>query len=266
MPGDRERQLIVPLLERSEKAAVICDIDGTIAPIVSRAEDAYIPNGTRELLTSLSRRYALVACLSGRRASDARRLVGIGSLTYFGNHGLERLDPGAESAVVPQWLGEQAAAVRSFATSVYTPALRRAGIRLEDKDAIWSFHWREAADEQVALDALEEVASLAIRNGLRPHWGRKVLEIRPPVAVDKGTALASVVGGADLESVLYAGDDTTDLDAFRKLRDLRRAGTIDHAVCVGVVSEEGPPAISSEADIVVDGPAGFRELLSELAG
>ena len=265
MRDDRERQLLAPLLERSETAAIICDIDGTIAPIAARAEEARVPAETRELLAHLSRRYKLVACVSGRRAADARRLVGIESLTYVGNHGLERLEPGAAHADASASLAEHAATVRSFATSAYTPPLRQMGVRLEDKDAIWAFHWRGAPDEKAASRALAEVATAATESGLQPHWGRKVLEIRPPTKIDKGTALARLVGDAGVESALYGGDDTTDLDAFRALRELQGQGMIEDAVCVGVASEEGPSEIRTEADLVVDGPTGFRELLSELA-
>jgi trehalose 6-phosphate phosphatase len=92
-----------------------------------------------------------------------------------------------------------------------------------------------------------------------------VLEIRPLLAHDKGAALESLVRAEELESALYAGDDTTDLDAFRKLRELRATGTLTHAVCVGVDSEEAPPELAQEADALVDGPDGVAELLRALA-
>jgi trehalose 6-phosphate phosphatase len=263
--GDEEAQLLAPLREHPDRSALVCDIDGTIAPIVPKPDEALVPERTRELLANLTRRYGLVACVSGRRAADARRIVGIGSLAYIGNHGLEWLRPGAQRAQSDPAARSYAAAMRSFAIGAYTAELRKAGIRLEDKDAIWAFHWREAGDEAGAREALEQVAAAAAEQGLVPHWGRKVLEIRPPLAIDKGTALATVLRETDLEAVLYAGDDTTDLDAFRKLRGMRSNGALAHAVCVGVRSDEGPPEITAEADLVVDGPQGFRQLLALLA-
>jgi trehalose 6-phosphate phosphatase len=260
-----DEELLAPLREHPDRSALVCDIDGTIAPIVTRPEEALVPEPTRELLTNLSRRYALVGCVSGRRAQDARRLVGIGSLAYIGNHGLEYLVPRAQRAEVVPALAPHASAVREFATAAYTPELRRAGIRLEDKESIWSFHWRQASDEASARELLDEVARSAAERGLVSHWGRKVLEIRPSLGIDKGTAVASVLRDAGVEAALYAGDDTTDLDAFRGLRELRRNGALRHAVCVGVSSDEGPAQITGEADLVVDGPSGFRELLAVLA-
>jgi trehalose 6-phosphate phosphatase len=91
-----------------------------------------------------------------------------------------------------------------------------------------------------------------------------VLEIRPPVAADKGTAVVTALDERSLARALYAGDDTTDLDAFRKLRALESEGRID-ALCVGVRSSEGPEAVVREADLVVDGPEGVVELLGRLA-
>jgi trehalose 6-phosphate phosphatase len=254
-----------PFVAEPQRSALLFDVDGTLAPIVMDPEAAAVPDSTRDLLGALARRYALVACVSGRRARDARRIVGLDSIAYIGNHGLERLDPGAGEVAADPALEPLARAVRSFARGAYDTELRRLGVLLEDKDAIWAFHWRGATDESAAREALRAVAAQADREGLVPHWGRMVLEIRPPVATDKGTAVARALDGRSLARALYAGDDTTDLDVFRKLRALEAAGQIE-AVCVGVRSAEGPEAIEREADLVVDGPAGVVKLLAALDG
>jgi trehalose 6-phosphate phosphatase len=258
-------ELLAPLRQHPRRSAIVCDIDGTIAPIAARAEEAVVPRRARELLTDLNRRYAFVACVSGRRAADARRVVGIGPIAYIGNHGLEYLAPGARRAEAVPAASEHAADVRAFANEVHTRKLRNLGVRLEDKDSTCAFHWREAPEELSARAAVERVAQAAERRGLVPHWGRKVLEIRPPIAYDKGTALVTALRDAEVESALYAGDDATDLDAFRKLREVREAGGLKHAVCVGVRSDESPTGITRDADLVVDGPRGFLELLAALA-
>jgi trehalose 6-phosphate phosphatase len=159
----------------------------------------------------------------------------------------------------------QAQKVASFAKRAYSDALRELGVRLEDKEAIWSFHWREARNTMAARTALDQLADDAKAEGLVPHWGRMVLEVRTGVRHDKGLAAESLVKEHALDGGLYAGDETTDLDAFRKLRALFQAGVLQHAVCVGVESREGPAAIVEEADIVVDGPEGMLEILRELA-
>jgi trehalose 6-phosphate phosphatase len=262
--AENAQHLIAPLREIASRAAIALDVDGTIAPIVPRPEDAAVPSETRELLIALQARYALVACVSGRRAEDARRVVGIDSLDYIGNHGLERLRSGGSRPEAHPALDYYRHQVRSFAADSYGAELREAGVRLEDKDAIWSFHWRDGPDERSTRAALEEIAAAACSKGLVPHWGRKVLEIRPPVAFDKGTALERLLDNTDIGGALYAGDDTTDLDTFRKLRELQSSGRLSHAVCVGVTSDEGPAEIADEADLTVDGSGGMRELLAAL--
>jgi trehalose 6-phosphate phosphatase len=91
-----------------------------------------------------------------------------------------------------------------------------------------------------------------------------VLEVRPPVRIDKGAGIEKLLEDVDVDVALYAGDDTTDLDAFRTLGQLVEQGELQHAVRVGVGSDDGPAEIVDEADVVVDGTAGVQELLSML--
>jgi len=112
----------------------------------------------------------------------------------------------------------------------------------------------------------EPVADAAARLGLVPHWGRKVLEIRPPVEIDKGVAVGALLHEAAIEAALYAGDDTTDLHAFRELRAQAASGDLRHAVCVGVRSDEAPGGLLRDADLLVEGAAGVVELLKLLVG
>ena len=87
--------------------------------------------------------------------------------------------------------------------------------------------------------------------------------------IDKGAGIRHLLAdsvGADIDTALYVGDDSTDLDAFRTFDERWRAeGRLTHVVCVGVASDEGPSEITGEADVVVDGPEGVRELLALLA-
>src|SRR5262245_49298687 len=205
-------RLLAPLREHPGASAILCDIDGTLAPIAARPEDAVVPE------RALAQRYALVACVTGRRAVEGRAMVGVDSITYIGNHGLERLGPGADQARIDPALEPAAQRVRDFAGALQTDALARIEVTLEDKDAIWSFHFRTAADQDAARAALEEVAAAARAQGLHPHWGRKVLEVRPTAEVDKGSAVAAALAGRELSFALYGGDDVTDLDAFRRLQ------------------------------------------------
>jgi trehalose 6-phosphate phosphatase len=259
-------EALEPLRSDPSNSAVLLDIDGTLAPIVRHATDAHVPEATRTLLIEVARRYRLVGCISGRRAASARQVVSIGSIAYVGNHGGELLRAGATQPEVDPELATWTERVRAFVARAYTAEHERLRVRLEDKHAIAAFHWRGAPDEQAAAAAVRQIAERADEQGLAVHWGRKVLEVRPPVAFDKSLGVAALLkGGVEpCGAALYVGDDTTDLDAFRGLRELVAAGTLARALCVAVGSEEAPDELIEEADLTIDGPDGVRELLEAL--
>jgi trehalose 6-phosphate phosphatase len=144
--------------------------------------------------------------------------------------------------------------------------LERAGIRTEDKGAIVALHWRGAPNEGAAESLAHEIASEAEWQGLVPHRGRKVLEIRPDVPINKGIAVAALIPARPVDAALYGGDDRTDVDAFAALRTLQHDGKLSATACIAVASDESPPEVSQEADLTVDGPEGFVRVLEALAG
>ena len=224
-----------------EKAALFLDVDGVLAPIVARPEDARVPGATRRVLERLAGRYGLVACVTGRPSEVAREIVGVDSLTYVGEHGLE-LDPAAK---------EWAERIHGFAVEV-------PWVDVEVKPLSVAFHYRTARDHDAARRALEPVAAGALDLGFRARWGRMVLEVLPPVEASKGTAVRRLLETTRLRRALYAGDDTTDLDGFAALDGL------EAAVRVAVVSGEGPAELGERADVIVGSPDTFRDLLRQL--
>jgi trehalose 6-phosphate phosphatase len=164
----------------------------------------------------------------------------VDEVVYVGEHGLE-LEPDAQS-----WRG----AMQAFAETVAWP--------VENKGLTLSFHYRTAEDPEAAEAFLLEAAERARDAGLRPRFGRKVLEVRPPVDASKGTAVAYLLRTRGLERALYAGDDATDLDAFRVVAEL------PVGVRVGVASAEGPRGIVDEADVVLQSTEDVLELLRSL--
>jgi trehalose 6-phosphate phosphatase len=239
VPG---HDLLAPLIEAPERSALILDVDGTLSPIAPRPDLAVVPETTRGELRRLTSRYGLVACVSGRSGEDARRLVGVDGIEYVGNHGLE-LHPDAAAL---------AAEITRFRDGV--------GLPVEDKGLSLAYHYREADDAEAARADLEGVAQSALLAGLDARWGRKVLEIRPRVEADKGTAVRTLLEHSGATRALYAGDDTTDLDAFRGLAG---AG-LEYALRIAVASTEGPRALQEAADLVVSGPAELLDALRAL--
>jgi trehalose 6-phosphate phosphatase len=236
--SDREA-VLRPLVEAPERSALLLDVDGVLAPIVSRPELAAVPEATKAELRRLAGRYRLVACVSGRVGDDARRLVGVDGVHVVGNHGLELVARPEELALE----------IAAFRKTLARP--------VENKYLSLSLHYREEPDEAAARAELEEVAERARRAGLVPRWGRKVLEIRPPVEADKGTAVRTLLERSGARRALYAGDDTTDLDAFAGLAHAR----LEHAVRVAVASGEGPAELREAADLVVASPEDFAGML-----
>jgi trehalose 6-phosphate phosphatase len=231
---------LAELTAEPSRAALFLDVDGVLAPIVARPEDARVPPETQLELRRLAARYALVACVTGRPSATARLLVGVDELEYAGEHGLE-LEPGATV-----W----AARIRAFAESVEP--------EVELKPLAASFHYRAAADPEAARAALEEVERRAAEAGFKTRWGRMVLEVLPPVDATKGTAVRHLLAARGLTRALYAGDDTTDLDGFAALDGL------EAAVRVAVASPEGPPGLIARADIVVTSTGELLDLLRSL--
>jgi trehalose 6-phosphate phosphatase len=226
------------LAEDPSRAAILLDVDGVLAPIVPRPEDARVPAETQTELRRLSVRYALVACISGRAGDDARRVVGVPEVVYVGNHGLE-LAEGAE-----EW-GRRLGA---FLATVMWP-------QTEDKGLSAALHFRDASDEATARVELDAIGDRAREAGFVARYGRKVLEIVPPLEADKGMAVRRLLGERNLQRALYAGDDTTDLDAFRALDGL------EIGVRVAVATDEAPPGLREAADVVVETPDDVISLL-----
>ena len=223
-----------------------------------------MPDKASRLLGQAARRYGLVACISGRAAADARRLVGVGGIAYAGSHGAELLEPGATQARISPAFDSWTGRVADFVEERDDPELRRLRVRIERKGPIIAFHWRDVPDEDAARTRLEGFAREAEAAGLDFHWGRKVLEIRPPVPVDKGQAVRELIERSGVRTALFGGDDATDLDAYAALDALVADGSLEHAVKIGVRSDEGPAAIVEQADHAVDGTEGFVAVLETL--
>ena len=226
-----------------EEAAIFLDFDGVLAPIVDRPEDAYPPAETRAELARLAGRYALVAVVSGRAGDDVRSRVDVDGIVYVGSHGLE-LDPQAD-----RWRRR----IADFAGAApWAPS------QIELKGLTVAFHYRDRDDEQAAVRELEELAEAAREDGLVARFGRKVLEVLPPVGSNKGTAVRHLLDGAGLGRALVAGDDITDLDAFLAVAEL------EHRIRVAVLADESPSLLADNAELVLGSTAEFLELLRRL--
>jgi trehalose 6-phosphate phosphatase len=246
--------------EDPSSGAILTDIDGTLAPIVPTPDMSEVSEELRGLLRKLSEKYLLVAGISGRKTQDALDLIGLNEIVYFGNHGFEILRDG-EVEVIPDALPyfERVQELERRAKEELAPL----GAFVEEKGITASVHYRNVPPE-VGERSVQFVKAEGERLGLRITVGRGVVEARPPIRADKGTAVRALVEEYRPKRAMFLGDDTTDLDAFRELAALREDGTLEEILRVGVRSEEGPPEIVNEADLVVDSVEGVGEVLRKL--
>jgi len=262
----RHAEFLAPLRADPSRTAVLLDVDGTLAPIAEHADEATVPDPVRALLVRLADRFGMVACISGRRAVEARRMVDVDGLHYVGNHGTEIVRRGrADVEQLPE-MAEWEPRVRAATAELLAarPDADALGVWVEDKGPIQALHWRGSVDEDAAEALVAAIGRDATDRGLTVHEGRKVLELRPPVPFDKGVAVRWLLGRGAWDAAMYAGDDRTDLDAFAGLWDLRDAGTVSHVVCVVAAADESPAEVVDAGDVVVDGVDGVRTLLEEL--
>jgi trehalose 6-phosphate phosphatase len=250
------------LLDEPGRSALMSDVDGTLCRIVDRPEKAKVPPKATESMEKLSDELALVACVTGRPAKVALKMVAAPSVTYFGNHGLELLEPGQrEPTVILE--GEQVTRAERFVARHDSPFWIAAKIRIEDKGPIQALHWRGAGERTENM--VREIAEQARAADLVTHWGRKVLELRPPDMEGKAGAVEALLSDTGIRTVVFAGDDQTDLDAVHRLRGMQGEGKIENLLIVGVDSDEGPPELMEIADIVVSSSDEWIDMVAGLA-
>jgi len=249
--------VLAALAEDPARTAVIVDFDGTLAPIVDDPPAATPLPQAAATLGRLVAGFGRVAVVSGRPVEFLRRHLPVEGLMLFGQYGIERFD-GMRVTTAPA-AARWADAVRRAADDAER---RLPGLFVERKGSVAvALHWRQ--QPELEAEASDLGRGLATGYGLWLEPGRQVLELRPPLAVDKGTAVEELVDGST--AALFIGDDRGDLAAFDALTRLVDEGRLTHAVRVAVRSREAPGELLERADLAVDGPQGALELLDRLA-
>jgi len=202
-----------------DRLAVFLDYDGTLTPIVSYPEDAWLSESMRQTLRSLAARVP-VAILSGRDLDDVRGRVLVDGIVYAGSHGFDIAGAGG----LRRELGAACLSVLDRAETELREALEDIpGAQLERKHFSVAAHYRNVKENDVprVKRALDEVA--VRQRELRRLHGKKVYELLPDIDWDKGKALFWLLETLALEHEnvlpIYIGDDTTDEDAFRALEN-----------------------------------------------
>jgi alpha,alpha-trehalase len=240
----------------ARRPAVLVDFDGTLSAIVDDPSAATLVDGAADALKALAAQCD-VAVLSGRGLADIVSRVGLPGIWYAGSHGFELAAPDGTShhnetaASAVDVLEHAAAELRDRFATVD-------GVHVEHKRFAVAVHYRNAAPEAVHK-VVATVRTIGQLRSLRVTSGRKVIELRPDIAWDKGKMLQWILHGiAEPNAVLpiYIGDDLTDEDAFDAVR---RDG-------IGIVARHGEDGDRpSAARFALDGPVAVHEFIERLA-
>ncbi|HDP70344.1 MAG TPA: trehalose-phosphatase [Actinobacteria bacterium] len=227
------------VFKKASRILLLADFDGTLASIVDRPELAEMSLKMRMLLANLAEKpHFTVGILSGRSLSDLKKKAGIEGIAYAGNHGFE-IETSNDVYVHPKALG-----ISKFLNEVgdelKTSLSSFKGVFVENKGLTLSIHYRLAPLEDVPK--INKIFSNTVghcleKSILKKTVGKKVLELRPPIDWNKGSAILWLIEKLGLKNELpiYLGDDKTDEDAFCVLKNK------------GISIFVGEPLISSKA-------------------
>jgi len=246
--------IIDALVEHPSDTVILADYDGSLAPIVDRPEDAVPLTEAIDVLGGLVERVGRVAIVSGRPVEFLAERLPVAGLAYAGLYGMEHMfggERGVDPRVVPY--------LDAVATASDEADARLPGVIVERKAGVSvTLHWRMAPDR--ADDVLAVASDLARRFELAELRTRFALELRPPVAIDKGTAVDTLIAGFSVAA--FAGDDKGDIAAFDALGRAATDRRLTRACRIGVQSAEMPDVLPAAVDVLVDGPPGLLALLT----
>jgi len=244
-------------------AGLALDFDGTLSPIAPTAEGAQLYPGARELLER-ARQHARVAIMTGRAIDDGAKKINVEGLTYIGTHGLEWSEglPWTHPIEISEEALAYAAPGKYLLDLVEQRIDELPGVYVQRKRIGGTLHYRLASDaEETRQKLLAILDEPARRVNMSLSEGKRMVEVRVPLAIDKGQALLRFVRRYALRGVLFAGDDRTDLDAVLAIPRLREQGVA--ALSVVVQHPDTLPELLHSADIVVQGVPEMIALLAE---
>lgn len=257
-------QLRLPTVLAQSPCGLAFDIDGTLSPIAPTPDEASIYPGVLPLLEQ-AQKYAHIAILTGRSIDDGASKINLDGLTYIGTHGLEWSEglPWLHPVeITPEVLNyyEQG---KYLLDLVEQHLSELPGVIVQRKRIGGSIHYRLALDpvetRQKLLSLLEQPAQQV---NMSLSEGKLIVEIRVPLPVHKGQAVRQFVQRYNLNAIVFAGDDRTDLDAVTEMIRMRKEGIA--ALSIVVQHHDTLPELLAQADIVVQEVPGMVELLREM--
>lgn len=229
--------------------AIVTDIDGTISKIASTPNDAVVTDSMKNELLKLKEKFRLIAVISGRSAYNAQKMVGIEGILYVGNHGLEYIF-NEEYHVVDE-VEKYIPQIEHSSQKINEDLANIPGILFEDKGICYSIHFRKCNNpEHVHDEIIKTIKKCPESNNLQISEGRKIVELKPPSNYDKGTIIHKIIKENKLRKIIYLGDDITDVNAFKKLKELEKEGRIQ-GTSILVLSQEIPNYVKNSSSFFV---------------
>ena len=251
---------LLPLKDHAKEAGLFLDLDGTLADLGPLPENVRFRQATRTLLRALRARFRSVVIISGRSSRALETIVRLPELTYVGNHGLEIVANGERRVLLPEPHLSRMRAIEEMLPG----AIDVDGAVLELKGLSYAIHYRGSPDpEKAREDILRALGSLDLQH-VRILEGKFLIQVRPDAGLDKGTAVARIVRARGLRFLLYAGDDMTDIDGFRAVKELTAQG-VGTGIRLAVAYPDTPAALLGAADYSVPGVEGMQTVLEWIA-
>ena len=239
----------VASLVTQSRFGLVVDYDGTLSEFVVDSGEAIMHPAVAQALPSLIRKLPLIAVVSGREARNLVDRVGLDGILYVGNHGAEYVSDG-EYRVVDG--ADQARGRIDAVLKHVIPVAEDEGLFWEDKGFSVTIHTRKARDPDAAQRRLQSALDTAPGvDTLDVFWGNLVLEIRGRTGLHKGHAVQTIARDHSLDSLIFIGDDTTDIDGMRAAREFQDNGSIE-AVGIAVIHDGTPQGLIDLADYSVN--------------
>ena len=240
------------------RGGLVLDFDGVLSPIVEDPATSAMPDRVAATLTRLARVLGLLAVISGRPAEFLEDRVRVPGVTLLGSYGIEQVRDGARHTdpEAGNWLGH----VREAGQGLRKLLAGSPGIRVEEKPVSVAVHWRQAPDRAAAAAEVRRVTGrVAAETGLSLEPGKLVEELRPPISMNKGSAISALLAATKPAVAAYVGDDLGDIPALRAVRETGGyALVVDHG-------SETDPRLLEVADEIYPGTEGFADWLTRLA-
>ncbi|TET53628.1 MAG: trehalose-phosphatase [Actinobacteria bacterium] len=244
------------LPENPKKTGIATDFDGTISKIRQNQAEAIIDEQAKELLLKLSNCYRTVSIISGRPVKQLAQTVDIKGVFYIGNHGAEYLHNSHYQLL------QEAIDVEPVIAKIYSEQKNKySEFDFDYKKYSLAIHYRRHKHPEEAEKKIKELLEKYLTPQLKIQKGRMVYDIGPK-NINKGLAINRLVNKYELEYFLYVGDDRTDIDAFKQMKNLEAKGI--RTIKIALLSKEAPKGLVENSDIQIESLAQLNSLFREL--